>query len=175
METINFFRQLAQMKIEGDLLITVKRGMENNWIVSVLPQNESCGDNAKHLIVPCTLKGTAEELDEDFFGTITSPLEAASGLMVNMEAFMKQLEEAKKQSAMEKEKTDREKREKEVKAKKYTDALQKAEELEKEGKFKDAWTALPKSSEYPEYAEQIRKKQSVYEYHFVDLFSEPTE
>jgi PRTRC genetic system protein E len=175
METNNFFRQIAQMNITGDLHITIKQGAENNWVVSVLLNNEACGDNAKNMIVPCTLRGTAEELDEDFFGTITSPLERASGLMVNMEVFNKQLEEAQKNSAMEKEKTDREKKEKETRTKKYNDALQKAEALEKEGKFKDAWTALPKVSDFPEQAEEIRKKQSVYEYHFTDLFSEPTE
>ncbi len=173
MVTTNFFNQIAQMNITGDLQITIKQGTDSNWVVSVLLQNENCGDNAKNPIVPCTLKGTAEELDEDFFATITSPLETASGLMVNMETFMAQLEEAKKHSAMEKEKTDKEKREKEAKAKKYADALQKAEELEKEGKFKEAWTVLPKSAEYPEHAEQIRKKQSVYEHHFApSLFSE---
>ncbi|RLJ75166.1 PRTRC system protein E [Pedobacter alluvionis] len=173
METTNFFNQIARMQVTGTLQIAIKQGVENNWIVSVLLQNESCGDNAKNLIVPCTLKGTAEELDADFFATITSPLEMASGLMVNMEAFMKQLEESKKQSAMEKEKTDREKKEKEAKAKKYTDALQKAEELEKEGKFREAWTAMPKVAEYPEHAEEIRKRQSVYERHFApSLFNE---
>lgn len=173
METVNFFKQIAQMNITGDLQITIKKGAENNWIVSTLLHNEACGDSAKNLIVPCTLRGTAEEMDEDFFATITSPLETASGLMVNMEVFLKQLEEAKRHSAMEKEKADKEKKEKETKDRKYNEALQKAEELEKEGKFKEAWTALPKSSEYPQYAEQIRKRQSVYEHHFApSLFSE---
>jgi PRTRC genetic system protein E len=172
METTNFFNQIARMQIKGTLQIAIEQGADHNWIVSVLLQNESCGDDAKNLIVPCTLKGTAEELDADFFGTITSPLERASGLMVNMEAFMKQLEEAKKNSALEKDKADKAKKEQEAKAKKYNDALQKAGELEKEGKFKEAWTAMPKVSEYPEHAEEIRKRQTVYEQHFApSLFS----
>ncbi|PWN64121.1 PRTRC system protein E [Chryseobacterium viscerum] len=168
-----FFNQIAQMNITGDLQITIGQGTENNWIVSILLQNEQCGDDAKHLIPPLTLRGTPEELDNGFFENITAPLQSASGLMVSMEAFMKQLEETKKHSAMEKEKADKEKKEKEAKDKKYNEALQKAEQLEKEGKFKEAWTALPKGSEYPEYAEQIRKKQSVYEHHFApSLFNE---
>ena len=86
---------------------------------------------------------------------------------------MKQLEVAKKKSAMEKEKSDKEKKENESKDKKYKDALQKAEELEKEGKYKEAWSVLPKGSEYPEYAEIIRKKQDEYERHFApSLFTE---
>lgn len=170
---INFFNQLAQMNITGDLQITIRQGTENNWIVSVLLQNNTCGDDAKNIIPPLTLRGTAEELDNGFFENITTPLQSASGLLVNMETFMKQLEETKKQSAMEKEKADKEKKEKEARDKKYNEALQKAEQLEKEGKYKEAWTALPKSSEYPEYAEQLRKKQSVYEHHFApSLFGE---
>lgn len=67
---------------------------------------------------------------------------------------------------MEKEKTEQEKKEKEAKEKKYKEALQKAEDLEKEGKYKEAWSVLPKPSEYPGYAEIIRKKQDEYERHF---------
>ncbi|MBT2559858.1 PRTRC system protein E [Pedobacter sp. ISL-68] len=158
MDTTNFFKQIAQMNITGDIQITLKKGAENNWIVSVLLNNEHCGDNAKNLIVPCTLRGTAEELDDDFFGTITSPLERASGLMVNMESFMKQLEESKKQSAMEKEKTEKEKKEKDGKDKKFQEAMSKSTDLEKELKYKESWTALPKIGDFPEHSEAIRKR-----------------
>jgi PRTRC genetic system protein E len=137
--------------------------------------NEQCGDEARKMIPPLNLRGTAEELDNGFFENISTPLQTASGLMVDMESFMKQVEEAKKKSAMEKEKSDKEKKEKEGKDKKYKEALQKAEELEKDGKYKEAWSALPKVSEFPEYAEIIRKKQDEYEKHFApSLFSETT-
>ena len=78
---------------------------------------------------------------------------------------------------MEKEKSEREKKEKETKAKKYKDAFEKAENLEKEGKYKEAWSALPKVSEYPDFTEEIRKKQTEYERHFApSLFTEtPTD
>lgn len=169
----NFFRQIANINLIGDLQITFTRTTENNYIVSVLLKNEHCGDEARKTIPPLNLKGTAEELDNGFFENISTPLQTASGLMVDMESFMKQLEEAKKKSAMEKEKSDKEKKEKESKDKKYNEAIQKAEELEKEGKYKDAWSALPKGSEFPEYAEIIRKKQDEYERHFApSLFNE---
>ena len=60
------------------------------------------------------LRGTAEDLDNGFFESISVPMQTASGLMVDMESFMKQLEETKRNSAMEKEKQDKEKKEKEV-------------------------------------------------------------
>ena len=87
----------------------------SNIIIAVLLIMNICGDEAKKMIPPLNLRGTAEELDNGFFETITMPLQTASGLMVEMESFMKQLEEAKKKSAIEKEKTDKEKKEKEAK------------------------------------------------------------
>ena len=102
----NFFRHIAQMNLTGNLQITFTQTTENNYVVSVLLQNEQCGDDAKKIIPPLNLRGTAEELDNGFFENISTPLQTASGLMVDMESFMKQLEEAKKKSAMEKEKSD---------------------------------------------------------------------
>lgn len=169
----NFFRQIAKMNLTGDLQITFTQTIENNYVVSLLLQNEQCGDESRKTIPPLNLRGTAEDLDNGFFENISTPLQTASGLMVDMESFMKQLEEAKKNSAMEKEKIDKEKKDKEAKDKKYSEALQKAEELEKEEKYKEAWSALPKGSEFPEYAEIIRKKQDEYERHFApSLFTE---
>ncbi|AZB25280.1 MULTISPECIES: PRTRC system protein E [Flavobacteriales] len=172
----NFFRHIAKMDLTGDLQITLRPTTENCFVLSILLNNERCGDEARKLIPPLNLRGTAEELDNGFFEQITTPLQTASGLMVDMEAFMKQLEEVKKKSAMEKEKSDKDKKEKDAKEKKYKEALQKAEELEKEGKYKDAWTALPKASEYPDFAEIIRSKQDEYSKHLApNLFTEASD
>lgn len=160
MEPTNFFNQIAQMGITGDLQLTISKGTEKTLIVSIMLQNEQCGDNAKQMIPPLNLRGTAEELDEGFFQQITTPLQTASGLMVNMEAFMKQLEVAKKQSAMEKEKSEIQKKEQETKDKKFKDGMAKADELEKEGKFREAWMKVPEITDYPEKADEIRKRKS---------------
>ena len=162
----NFFRQIAKMDLTGDLQITLRPTKENSFVLSVLLNNEQCGDEARKMIPPLNLRGTAEELDNGFFENISAPIQTASGLMVDMESFMKQLGEVKKQSAMEKEKSDKEKKEKEAKEKKFKETFQKAETLEKEGKYKEAWSALPKASEHPDFTEQIRKKQDEYERHF---------
>ena len=171
METTNFFSSIAALNITGDLQVTIRKGAESNWIVSVMLNNEQCGDDARKLIPPLNLRGSAEELDNGFFERITTPIQTASGLMVDMEGFMKQLEEVKKQSAMEKEKEDRERKEKEAKEKKYKEAMQKVDELEKEGKHRDAWMKVPDPSEYPEQAEAIRKRKSSLSSKFApDLF-----
>ncbi|MBF7092575.1 PRTRC system protein E [Flavobacterium sp. ALJ2] len=165
----NFFNQIAQMGVAGDLHLTIAKGADNNLIVSVMLQNEGCGDNAKNIIPPLNLRGTAEELDNGFFEKITTPIQTASGLMMDMEAFMKQIEVAKKQSAMEKEKADKHKIEQEAKDKKFKDVMAKADELEKEGKFREAWMKVPEITEYPEKADEIRKRKT----ELSDKFSAP--
>jgi len=166
----NFFHQVAQLQITGDLQLTIAKGAENNLIVSVMLQNGQCGDNAKNIIPPLNLRGTAEELDNGFFEKITTPIQTASGLMVDMENFMKQLEETKKQSAMEKDKADRQKKEVEAKDKKFKDAMAKADELEKEGKHREAWVKLPEITEFPEKADEIRRRKR----ELSDKFSAPS-
>lgn len=166
----NFFHQIAQLQITGDLQLTIAKGAENNLIVSVMLQNEQCGDNAKNIIPPLNLRGTAEELDNGFFEKITTPIQTASGLMVDMESFMKQLEETKKQSAMEKDKADRQKKEQESKEKKFKDAMAKADELEKEGKHREAWVKVPEITEFPEKADEIRRRKR----ELSDKFSAPS-
>ncbi|MCT3648450.1 PRTRC system protein E [Elizabethkingia anophelis] len=156
----NFFNQIAQLDFTGVLQLNIAKGAESNLIVSVILNNVQCGDNAKNLIPLLTFNATPQEFDEGFFQQITTPIQKASGLMMDMEAFMKQLEEAKKQSAMEKEKAEKEKKDKETKDKKYKDGMAKADELEKEGKFRDAWMKVPDITEFPEKADEIRKRKS---------------
>ena len=80
--------------------------------------------------------------------------------MVDMEKYLKQVDEAKKQSAMEKEKAGKQRKEKEAKEKKFKDAMAKADELEKEGKFREAWSKVPNPDDHPEKADEIRKRKS---------------
>ena len=155
----NFFNQIAQLDFTGVLQLNISKGAENNLIVSVILNNEQCGDNAKNLIPPLTFNATPQEFDDGFFEQITAPIKTVSGLMVDMEKFLKQLEEVKKQSAMEKEKADKQKKEQEVKDKKFKDGMAKADELEKEGKFREAWMKVPEITEFPEKADEIRKRK----------------
>ncbi|MCA6441092.1 MULTISPECIES: PRTRC system protein E [unclassified Arcicella] len=156
----NFFNQIQQLDFTGVLQLTISKGIESNLIVTVLLNNEQCGDSAKNLIPPLTFNATPQEFDEGFFEQISTPIQKVSGLMVDMEKFLKQLEEAKKQSAIEKDKADKEKKEKEAKDKKFKDAMAKADELEKEGKFREAWMKVPDITEFPEKADEIRKRKT---------------
>lgn len=155
----DFFKQIAGLEIEGTLNLTIKKDTET-IVVSVFLDNQACGDKAKNLIPPLTLRGTAEELDEQFFATIVQPIENTSKLMVNMETYLKAQEIAKKQSAMEKEQAEKEKKEKEKREKKYKELMDKVEELAEQGKPRDAWIKLPSVEEYPEYTEKIKKRRN---------------
>mgnify|MGYP001075621571 FL=1 len=156
----NFFNQIQQLDFTGVLQLNISKGAENNLIVSVLLNNEQCGDNAKNLIPPLTFNATPQEFDEGFFQQISAPIQTISGVMVDMDKFLKQMEIVKQQSAMEKEKTEKAKKEKEAKDKKLKDGMAKADELEKEGKFREAWMKVPDIAEFPEKADEIRKRKT---------------
>ena len=166
----NFFNQIQQLDFTGVLQLNISKGIESNLIVTVLLNNEQCGDSAKNLIPPLTFNATPQEFDEGFFEQITTPIQKVSGLMVDMEKFQKQLDEAKAQSAIEKEKTEKAKKDKETKDKKFKDAIAKADELEKEGKFREAWIKVPDITEFPEKADEIRKRKTA----LSDKFATPS-
>jgi len=167
----NFFNQVQQLDFTGVLQLNISKGAENNLIVSVLLNNEQCGDNAKNLIRPLTFNATPQEFDEGFFEQITTPIQKVSGLMVDMEKFLKQMEEVKKQSAMEKAKAEKAKKEQETKDKKFKLAMDKVDELEKEGKYRDAWIKVPNITDFPEKADELRKRKTALSAKFEpDLF-----
>lgn len=176
MET-NFFSQIENMKLSGDLLITIGRGSEGKLVVAVLLQNEQCTDNAKNVIPPLVLREIPEQLDRQFFDSITAPMQGTSSLLLNMEAFVRGQQQAKEQSAMNREKAERDKREKDARQKRYTEAMQKADELAAQGKFREAWVKVPEPNLFPEHTEAIQKRRNELASKFApDLFAsqEPT-
>lgn len=170
MET-NFFNQIAQLDFTGVLQLNISKGAGNNMIVSVILNNEQCGDNAKNLIPPLAFNATAEELDNGFFEQVAAPIQTVSGVMVDMEKFLKNVEDAKKQSAMEKQKTEQERKENEAREKKYKNAMAKVDELDKAGNPREAWSKVPDPKGFPEHEEEIRKRREELARQFApDLF-----
>lgn len=158
MET-NFFAQVAALQLQGYLNITISQNAENSVMVAVLLNNNKCGDDARKVIPPIILKGTAQEVDNGFFANIGEPLKATSQLFVNMEEYLKAQEEAALQSKMEKDKAEKSTKEKGEKEKKLEAALKKADELEAEGKFREAWMKVPEPTDYPEQVEMLRLRR----------------
>lgn len=54
----NFFNQVQQLDFTGVLQLNISKGVESNLIVSVLLNNEQCGDSAKNLILPLIINAT---------------------------------------------------------------------------------------------------------------------
>lgn len=173
MAITNFFSQVAALNFQGCLNLTMRKDGES-LTVSVLLLNDACGDTAKSHIPPLILKGTAQELGEGFFPAIAEPVQATSQLLTNMEQFLKGQEEAKKNSAMEKKKTekaDKPATEVSPKEKKFIEAMKQVDALEAEGKFKEAWCKVPLAADYPQKAEQLRKRKESLKNQFApDLF-----
>jgi len=174
MAMTNFFSQIAAIEFSGNLNLTVKKDGDS-LTVSLLLQNEACGDSAKKHIPPLLLKGTAKELGEGFFPAIAAPVAQASALLVNMEQFLKGQEAAKKNSAMEKKKTEKAESPKaeatDPKEKKYRAVMAQVDALEAEGKFREAWVKVPQPTEYPDKAETLRNRRAALSAKFSpDLF-----
>lgn len=179
MAVTNFFAHAAAINFEGLLNMTIKKDGEQ-LTVSVLLQNDACTDPAKTHIPPLILKGTAKELCEGFFDAIAEPVQQTSALLINMEQYRKGQETAKKNAAMEKKRTadaaSPEKRSpEEIKEMQFDGAMAKADALEKEGKFKEAWMKVPQPSDFPEKAEAIRIRRASLSAKFSpDLFGAQT-
>lgn len=154
----NFFEQLNALQVQGDWKMTIHQDGADRWIVSVLLVNDKIGDDARKLIPPMILKGTAQEIDAGFFDNITEPVQKTAALFSNMEHYLKQLDDAKAQSAMEKDKESKDRKEKDERKKKYTEAIKKVDELEEKKQYQLAIAALPKAEQFPEQAEEIKER-----------------
>jgi len=173
----NFFENIATLNAEGNYKMAIHADKLGTFIVSLLFNTSANGDNAHKLVPPMVLKGTAQELDEGFFEVIKQPIQETAGLFQNMETYLKGLEEAKKQSKMEQDKTkpktvsnpvaggeDMEaaepKIDKEAKKKVYEEAMKQVAELNDHCKYEEALAVLPTVADYPEKQAELEKKHA---------------
>lgn len=172
----NFFSLIQQMELSGTLKIVIAKAEDGAMVVSVLLNNEQCTDKAQRQIKPFNLTADPKELDNQFFQSITEPMQQTSSLLTNMKNYMDGLEDAKAKSSMEKDKQVKETKVLNAKEKKYKDLLDQSKKLEVIGKFREAWTKLPDPMEYPEQAEEIRnRRQALSEKFSPDLFAAVSE
>ncbi|TRW21551.1 PRTRC system protein E [Flavobacterium zepuense] len=173
MET-NFFQSIAALQVQGGWNINITSENTERLIVSVLFYDDKVGDDARKKVPPIILRGTVAELDEGFFDAVANPVQQTAALFTNMESYLKQREQAKQASQMEKEKTAKADKDKTDKQKKYEEALKKVDELEAEGKYKEAWMKVPSPQDYPDEAETLRSRKAALSAQFApDLFNEP--
>jgi len=171
---MNFFQSIIALQVAGDWKINIAKETADKLVVSVLFFNDTIGDDARKKVPPILLNGTAQELDEGFFAAIEQPVKNTAQLFINMEQYLKEQGQAKLQSQMEKDKAVKTEKDKTDRQKKYEEAIKKADELETEGKHRDAWMKMPDPALYPEHAETIRSRKTELAKKFApDLFNEP--
>jgi PRTRC genetic system protein E len=169
---MNFFQSIAGLQVAGDWKINIAQEPTGGFIVSVLFFNESIGDDARKIVPPILLKGTAAELDEGFFATIARPVQETAEMFLNMEQYHRQQQQAKAASQIEKDKKAKADKDKTEKQKKYEDLMKQADALEAEGKYREAWMKVPEVTQYPEHEEAIRTRKSELSKQFApDLFN----
>lgn len=174
--TTNFFEIIAGLNIPGNWKITIQTEDNIEFTVSALFTALQCGDNAAKAVPPMLLKGTAPELNDGFFETITIPVQQTAGLYSNMESYLKGLEAAKLASKQEQDNREKAKKQaaanksnediivpdakisKEEKKKAYDDTMQEVTELIKKLKFSDALNMLPSIADYPHKEGELKKK-----------------
>lgn len=159
----NFFSRVEALQLSGDILLTLKKNGDGQWVVSIRLHNSECGDTSQNLIPPLVFKNTTKELDAGFFQTIARPLQETSDLSIQMESYLRQRQKAKEASEMAKDKE-----------RKFKQAMEKVDALEKEKKFKEAYCKVPTVSDFPEQATEIRnRKRKLSEKFAPDLFESP--
>jgi len=157
--TTNFFEIIYELMSEGiDIKMSLRKETDNKLAVSLLPVHEKLDDNAKGRIIPFTTVATFQEFNEEFFTAIQKAIPVASGILSNMDAFLKSAKQAEKDSKMQAQLREKEKKEKEERKKKYDAQMLKVAELEKNEKWGEAIGAMPNPKDFPEQADDIKKK-----------------
>ncbi|WEK17945.1 MAG: prtrc system protein e [Candidatus Pedobacter colombiensis] len=168
MET-NFFQSLAALPAasNSEWVVVIKQ-LENKMIVSVLYKDETCGDSARKIIPTLNFNDSPIRLDTCFFPDLNTAFTGTFEIHSNMEHYLKQQEIAKLNAKMVKDKNKpvkaktegiAEENPKTERERKYEAAMKEADELEANGKHREAWMKVPEPSDYPEYADILRKRR----------------
>lgn len=137
-----FFTQINQMMSQGVDITLVIRKKEGQLTVCSMPKANGLNDEAQNHIIPLTITGTPEELDNAFLQMICQPIQKTSGLLANLSLFEKQAEKAASNSKAAKELKDKEAKESKEKKERFDKLMKSAGELEAAQKYSDAIATL---------------------------------
>lgn len=164
---MNFFQNIYDLQSAGDWNIVITQTAENKLAVSVTVKNPKTSEATRN-IAPLTLEGTPQEFDEQFFTMITAPIQRTSSLLRNLETYTKQVEKTDQKNSSDKKGTQKESKPINEKTRKYEDGLKKADELEAQGKFREAWVKVPEPTDYPEHSEFLMARRKELSAKFLD-------
>ena len=154
---MEFFNLIASKMLDGQQLNMTIRKNGEKLVLSMIPDTKGVKDKAVSNLEPLVLNGTPQEFEEQFEQAL-APVEKALSLLSDIEAYEKQVDEARKQSDMEAKK----KKEADDQKQKFLDHLNLAKKLLDEQKFKDSKTVLAKAEALPgadkKACEELKKK-----------------
>jgi PRTRC genetic system protein E len=173
----NFFEHIANLNAPGIWKIGIQNDANGHFVVSALYSPMQSNEPATKMIAPLIFKGTVDELDEGFFEAIERPVQATAGLYTNIEAYNKNLNNAKKkltpgnkgQTVKETDNSGEGRDDIEVgepkvsavdKKKAYFEAIKKVVELNDVCKYGEALNILPSLSDYPDKAAELNKRKA---------------
>jgi len=163
MET-NFFKNLAEIGVQGNMTITIRQLERSELLVLLHLTGNSVKDAVVKTIKPLKMSGTAEELDSRFFETVTAPVKKVSGFLAEVETQEKSLEEAKKKWDAQKKNAKPAAQGAKVEPnaeteKAFSEAMKRVEELERAMNYSEAIAELPDAAEYADKRQQIAAKR----------------
>jgi len=173
----NFFENIANLNAPGIWKIGIQNDTNGHFVVSALYSPIQSNEPATKMIAPLIFKGTVDEMDEGFFEAIERPVQATAGLYTNIEAYNKNLDNAKKklspgnkgQTVKKTDSSGEDRDDIEVgepkvsavdKKKAYFEAIKKVVELNDACKYEEALNELPSVSDYPDKAEELNKRKA---------------
>jgi PRTRC genetic system protein E len=171
----NFFENIANLNAPGIWKISIQNDANGHFVVSALYSPVQSNEPATKTIAPLIFKGTVAEMDEGFFEAVERPVQATAGLYTNIEAYNKNLDNAKKKLSQGGKSQPVKKPEAtggneievgepkvsaEDKKKAYTEAIRKVVELNDACKYEEALNLLPSVEDYPEKTEELNKRKA---------------
>lgn len=139
---MNFYQTLFQTMTPGvDYNLTVSR-TATDMSVLLMPKVAGLNDPGAGHIVPFIISGQPQEIDAEFFGRLTNPLQQAVGVLCNMERFRQSADEAAANSKSAKAQKDQDAMDAKAKKEKFDKYNKQADEHEVAGKLQEAVTSL---------------------------------
>ena len=148
----NFFATIAPFLGSMNLTLTVAKGSGDTVVVSLLPQPR-IKDNAKDSVQPMVIRGTIEELDNEFFNAIKEPMTKVTGIVIEIDNFEKGAEKLAEENKHQAELKAQAKKNKEKVAK----IIIKANEFITAKDFKNAEKELDKAIKLTPGAANVNK------------------
>ena len=164
--TTNFFQNIASLNVPGIWRIGISTDDKGNIKITGLFNIHNNGTQAAKVVPPFIISGTAEEMDNCFFDTITKPVQETAGVFHNMEDYRKGLDKAKNLSKASTAKPtvttsgkspDYEMPDPKAEKKKaYETTLKTIGELQADCKYEEAIELLPTAEDYPEKETELK-------------------